>query len=161
MGCHFLLQGMFLTQGLNPSLPQCRQTFYGLSHQRIRDSPVFAESLIKWVWTHKCGVFFCLIFYIWILAKKKTEQKQKQKQILLVPENVVSLWSDITWIFVLLFFSLSWRFIPGPLVEEKPKTVTGIPTLTPQSYMTFKVALLLLRLYLNFQDIYESNRNDN
>ena len=26
MGCHFLLQGIFQTQGSNPGLPQCRQT---------------------------------------------------------------------------------------------------------------------------------------
>ena len=31
--CHFLLQGMFPTQGLNPGLPHCRQTLYPLSHQ--------------------------------------------------------------------------------------------------------------------------------
>ena len=34
--CHFLLQGIFLTQGLNPSLPQCRQTLYHLSHLDTR-----------------------------------------------------------------------------------------------------------------------------
>ena len=28
VGCRFLLQGIFLTQGLNPSLLHCRQTFY-------------------------------------------------------------------------------------------------------------------------------------
>ena len=33
MGCHFLLQGIFLTQELNPGLPHCRQTLYHLSHQ--------------------------------------------------------------------------------------------------------------------------------
>ena len=33
VGCHFLLQGMFLTQGLNPGLLHCRQTPYHLSHQ--------------------------------------------------------------------------------------------------------------------------------
>ena len=33
MGCHFLLQGIFPTQGLNPGLPHCRQTIYRLSHQ--------------------------------------------------------------------------------------------------------------------------------
>ena len=26
VGCHFLLEGIFLTQGLNPGLPHCRQT---------------------------------------------------------------------------------------------------------------------------------------
>ena len=33
VGCHFLLQGIFHTHGLNPSLPPCRQTLYPLSHQ--------------------------------------------------------------------------------------------------------------------------------
>ena len=32
VGCHFLLQGIFLTQGSNPGLPHCRQTLYPLSH---------------------------------------------------------------------------------------------------------------------------------
>ena len=34
MGCHFLFQEIFLTHGLNPGLPHCRQTLYHLSHQR-------------------------------------------------------------------------------------------------------------------------------
>ena len=33
VGSHFLLQGIFLTQGSNPGLPYCRQILYGLSHQ--------------------------------------------------------------------------------------------------------------------------------
>ena len=33
MGCHFLLQGIFPTQGSKPGLPHCRQTLYSLSHQ--------------------------------------------------------------------------------------------------------------------------------
>ena len=33
MGCYFLLQGIFLTQGSNLGLPHCRQTLYRLSHQ--------------------------------------------------------------------------------------------------------------------------------
>ena len=31
--CHFLLQGIFLTQGLNPGLLHCRQILYHLSYQ--------------------------------------------------------------------------------------------------------------------------------
>ena len=34
MGCHFLLQGIFPTQGSNPDLLHCRQILYSLSHQR-------------------------------------------------------------------------------------------------------------------------------
>ena len=33
MGCHFLLQGIFPTQGSNPGLPHYRQMLYHLSHQ--------------------------------------------------------------------------------------------------------------------------------
>ena len=33
VGCHFLLQGIFLTQELNLGLPHRGQTLYGLSHQ--------------------------------------------------------------------------------------------------------------------------------
>ena len=33
MGCHFLLQGIFPTQGSNPGLLHCRQTLYLLRHQ--------------------------------------------------------------------------------------------------------------------------------
>ena len=33
VGCHFLLQGIFPTQGSKPGLPHCRQMLYGLSYQ--------------------------------------------------------------------------------------------------------------------------------
>ena len=33
VGCHFLLQEIFLTQGLNPGLLHCRQMLYRLRHQ--------------------------------------------------------------------------------------------------------------------------------
>ena len=32
VGCHFLLQGIFLTQELNPGLPHCRLMLYQLSY---------------------------------------------------------------------------------------------------------------------------------
>ena len=34
IGCHFLLQGVFPTQGSDLSLPNCRYILYHLSHQR-------------------------------------------------------------------------------------------------------------------------------
>ena len=37
MGCHFLLQEIFPTQGLNLGLPHCRQMLYRLSHQGNHD----------------------------------------------------------------------------------------------------------------------------
>ena len=44
MGCHFLLQGIFPTQGLNPGLPHCRQTLYHLSHQGNLSHKLINES---------------------------------------------------------------------------------------------------------------------
>ena len=35
VGCHFLLQGIYATQELNPALLHCRQILYHLSHQGI------------------------------------------------------------------------------------------------------------------------------
>ena len=56
VGCHFLLQGIFLTQGSNPSLLQCKQIIYWLSPwrspllmkvhgQKARAEPVLARGL--------------------------------------------------------------------------------------------------------------------
>ena len=45
VGCHFLLQGIFPTQGSNLGLLHCRQMLYHLSHQRWGDH----EQM------HRCG----------------------------------------------------------------------------------------------------------
>ena len=51
MGCHFLLQGIFPTQGLNPGLLHCRQTLYRLSHQ---GSPHLSRVCVKKAWSFQC-----------------------------------------------------------------------------------------------------------
>ena len=52
-------------------------------------------------------MYVCVYIYIYT---------HTHTHILLVPEKVVSLWSDITWIIVLLFFSLSWSLVyPRPI----------------------------------------------
>ena len=48
VGCHFLLQEIFLTQGLNPGLPHCRQTLYHLNHQRSWFLKPLFLNLYKW-----------------------------------------------------------------------------------------------------------------
>ena len=50
VGCHFLLQGIFLTQELNPCLLcllHCRQILYWLSHQRSPKSLVFEHRTLR------------------------------------------------------------------------------------------------------------------
>ena len=43
--CHSLLQGIFLTQGLNLGLLHCRQIPYHLSHQESESYSVVSNSL--------------------------------------------------------------------------------------------------------------------
>ena len=57
VGCYFLLQGIFPTQGLNPGLPHCRRTLYRLSHsgsQELLEEAVFESqkmgSSCHWGW---------------------------------------------------------------------------------------------------------------
>ena len=52
VGWHFLLQGIFPTQGLNPGLSHCRQTLYRLSHQR---SPSNEKERLKFPVSHQWG----------------------------------------------------------------------------------------------------------
>ena len=53
VGCHALLQAIFLTQGSNPGLPCCRRILYHLSHQgsplEFR-SPQFCLSVFLCLW---------------------------------------------------------------------------------------------------------------
>ena len=49
VGCHSLLQGLFLTQGLNLRPLHCRRTLCPLSHQEL--APFLAET--------KLFVYFC------------------------------------------------------------------------------------------------------
>ena len=49
VGCHFLLQGIFLTQGSNPGLLHCRQMLYRLSHQGSPKSDNFTSSFPTWI----------------------------------------------------------------------------------------------------------------
>ena len=58
VGCHFLLQGIFPTRGLNPGLLHCRQTLYPLSHEGSREKQLkpqcdITSHLLEWSWSTK------------------------------------------------------------------------------------------------------------
>ena len=67
MGCHFLLQGIFPTQGLNPGLPHCRQTLYRLSHQ---GSPTWLSMHIY------CVLLFLLLLHQLLLRSSGTGSRR-------------------------------------------------------------------------------------
>jgi len=47
VGCHSLLQLIFLTQGSNPGLLHCRQILYCLSHQGSPDKNIIGPHLLS------------------------------------------------------------------------------------------------------------------
>ena len=52
VGCHFLLQEIFPTQGSNPGLLHCRQMLYHLSHRgRLRSNQSFLKGNQHWLFT--------------------------------------------------------------------------------------------------------------
>ena len=79
VGSLSLLQGIFPTQGSNPSLPQCRKILYRLSHQGSPESH-FMRILIYWgihlnnyslsIWDNCCIYGDLLINKAWIIFLK-------------------------------------------------------------------------------------------
>ena len=66
VGCHFILQGIFLTQGPNPCLLHWQADSLPLSHQR---SPLSSTSFNKCIMA--CVLHFSIIQNFTILKKKK------------------------------------------------------------------------------------------
>ena len=71
--CYALLQGIFLTQGWNPCLLQCRRILYPLSHlgsgMRLQGSKLYPEGRIQ-PKAHLCkqsfiGTLLRLLIYVW------------------------------------------------------------------------------------------------
>ena len=58
VGCHFLLQGIFPTQGSNPGLSHCRQTLYHLSHQGSPEVYGICPLLVILILINWLGWFF-------------------------------------------------------------------------------------------------------
>ena len=88
MGCHFLLQGIFLTQGSNPGLPHCGQTLYDLSHQgmetilfglcplTLRSTPSPGSVRLSWIVVgHMVSISELMLECTTILAQNKDKGK--------------------------------------------------------------------------------------
>ena len=75
VGCHALLQGIFLTQGSNSHLPHCRQILYNLSHQR---SP-----LLEWLLSKKTrmsGLLFSISSTMFLTVEGMGRRESAQQQ---------------------------------------------------------------------------------
>ena len=107
VGCHFLLQGIFPTQGSNLGLPHCRWILYQLSHKGI-------PRILEWVaypfssgssWPRNQTGISCIaggFFTDWAIRKAPFDSK--------MPFIYVSLTSLFTlcWCYVFWTTSQSW-----------------------------------------------------
>ena len=70
MGCHFLIQRIFPTQGLNPGLPHCRQPLYHVSH-RERNAQYNAHDI------HKTHSFLDSVLREWSGSRSPLESERR------------------------------------------------------------------------------------
>ena len=54
--CHFLLQGIFLTQGSNSHLLHCRQILYHLSYREVHNYRILQARILEYPTTRLKGV---------------------------------------------------------------------------------------------------------
>ena len=74
MGCHFIFQGIFQTQGSNSGLLHCRQILCCLSHLAIPSSSLFSKSLPRRDTGHS-GIYK----EEWVIIVDPTPQAGKHK----------------------------------------------------------------------------------
>ena len=89
MGCNFLLQLIFPTQGLNPGLPHCRWILYQLSYQGSPATRASYQIRIESQKKEENALFYTLsqpalfIFHIIILSSEQDSSlSQSRKDIL-------------------------------------------------------------------------------
>ena len=150
--CHFLLQGIFPTQELNPGLPHCRQTLYRLSHQ--------GSKMLGWL-KHK-------------LESRLPGEISVTEDFLISPCYSLELCTqmDISFLFSFSFcFSFSPLFVRPPQTTIFPFCVSfcwgGFWLLPPvQCYEPPSVVLqhclsdLILWIYLSLCIIVEKKRSE-
>ena len=118
MGCHSLLQGIFLTQGSNLGLLHCR-FLYRLSHQ---GSPLVAEPQKLTIWSHRNryikratedrsyeNMYYFVIYSVW-LEKNKIGIEVGILDFISVPMNLfVELWKSDFNTLNLIFLTYKLR----------------------------------------------------
>ena len=102
VGCHFLLQGIFPTQGLNPDLPHCRKLLYRLSHQGSTGREYLFAEFHLWVLLIPCYIDLvnmswprssCLM-YLTIMWRATASETQLHLQWTLCEWEMLHCWDE-------------------------------------------------------------------
>ena len=97
MGCHFLLQGIFPTQGSNPGLPHCGQMLYPLSDQGspTRDQIPNIQWIIEKAREFQKNIYFCFIDYAKVFDCVDHNKLWKIVQEMGIPDHLTYLWRNL------------------------------------------------------------------
>ena len=115
VGCHFLLQGIFPTQGSNPGLLHCRQTLYQLSHQ---GSPSRWRWILFVVMRNRLVTFLYNAFsFVYFSAPR---------------EYCVEIYPLAIWTLGLLVFRVAW-YSRASLVAQRVKSLPAMQETQAQS----------------------------
>ena len=115
VGCHFLLQGIFPTQGSNPGLLHCRQTLYQLSHP---GSPSRWRWILFVVMRNRLVTFLYNAFSFVYIS---------------VPwEYCVEIYPLAMWTLGLLVFRVAW-YSRASLVAQRGKSLPAMQETQAQS----------------------------
>ena len=112
VGCHSLLQGIFLIQGWNPGLLHCRQTVCHLSHQESLQIPTCF--LLKYqlkIVAEEANEAFCGIFSIFGSTSPSLGFPQ------LIPIRILAIWpqdkhSEELYLMITYMVLRGWRVFP-------------------------------------------------
>ena len=114
VGCLFLLQGIFPTQGLNPGLPHCRQTFYRLSYL---GSPLYIYTyIITYTYAHIHTYIYTYIIYIYVCFPHSSVGKESAcsaGDASLIPRSGISTGKGLGYPL-----KYSWASLVAQLVEN-------------------------------------------
>ena len=110
VGCHFLLQGIFLTQGLNPHLLHCKRILNPLNHWGSMCEHRHASiSLLTYIYIYNK---FILSLYLYLYLLKEWEwEKETGRNCILKSHNGSTL-IDVDFFIFLYFFYI---FLVFPL----------------------------------------------
>ena len=129
VGCHFLLQGIFSTQGSNPGLLYCRLILYSLNHQGSPISMVISYSLVKF-YGRDLDIIRQKLILNWVYFVKVTKNWRSMKvkvkplrrvQLIVTPWTVAlqaplpmgfskqEYWSGLSFFLQTIFLSQGWN----------------------------------------------------
>ena len=108
LGCHFLLQGIFPTQGSNPRLLHCRRILYWLSHQ---GSPTLKEFPSPSHCFTLCHLLLCSPSFSYACLLCSCPESTKSQQTIVTKST--KFWSQVVGVKILplLFISNLLTFL--------------------------------------------------